>query len=459
MSRLDEVFETLHDLILERFRAERGSDVGKAFVAFEFGTPIPDDTFHLRDENKTLSPELAVEFLSQHANTVPEVKDMLFRRRPYTVEAQYGLMLAGAVPVEASSMEMLGAVKREAMTDYDQTLGSLMGPYRYRPVYATPVNWYDVAQSGNWTHIAIDRRDTPPPRPEQNPKASPRLRSWRIAPDAVRPALGQPVSATIRQMKVGPALQPTQLTKRSRATLRAEDTTEFNPTKGRQIPTRAPSPSAFAAARPFSAARLSAIQPARPVLVEAVARPSAATKIHVSDSVSATTVPHLAELAKPEPAPVGSTIDSLVAVDASWRLATVIEAGAKEQDVATDQFGISVDICLVNLHRPWLSDALLSLPGWYVPGFAQGEFSNADDEEDGPFAVLPTACILVRNLQIKAQWADEDSTAIEQSANLGTFNLFGRSFDRNTATLTVPGMQSIAWVCEPMPLLPPSSAP
>jgi hypothetical protein len=72
---------------------------------------------------------------------------------------------------------------------------------------------------------------------------------------------------------------------------------------------------------------------------------------------------------------------------------------------------------------------------------------------------LPTACILIRNLQIKAQWSAQDDAAVEQSVNLGGFSLFGRSYDRNTATLTVPGMQSIAWVCEPMPTLPPENAP
>ena len=455
MSRLDDVFEALHDLILERFRAERGGEIGKAFVAFEFGTPIPDDTFRLKDESRTLSPELAIEFLSQHANTVPEVKDMLFRRRPYTVEAQYGLMLAGASPIDGSSMELLGAVKREATADFDQRLGSLIGPYRYRPVYATPVNWYDAAHTENWTHVAIDRRDTAPP--EGTPPLNPKLHMWRLAPQAMQPALAHPVSlATIQRLEVTAATQSAELVKRPRLKTHVTEQPEFQ----RMIVHHAePMAGAMARARTFEAvrapqARFDARRLGRDTAVSQVALHNPASRFAVALGGAAATPPAAATPVAPV-----TMMTSLLSVNASFQLAKAIEADATPQQVVSDQFGITVDICLVNLHRPWLSDALLTLPGWFVPGFVKGEFSDADGEEDGPFAVLPTACILIRNLQIKAEWSDQDSGAIEHAANLGGFNLFGREFDRNTATLVVKGMQSIAWVCEPMPLLPPAGAP
>ncbi|MET0984382.1 MAG: hypothetical protein ABW034_03140 [Steroidobacteraceae bacterium] len=437
MSRLDEVFASLHDVILERFRAERGGAVGNAFVAFEFGTPIPDDTFRLKDPGRTLSPELAVEFMSQHANTVPEVKDMLFRRRPYTVEGQYGLMLAGASSVDAASMDMLGAIKRAAMADYDQTLGSLIGPYRYRPVYATPVNWYDESQQGNWTHVDISRSDTPP---AAAPPINPKLRNWRIAPDAVKGMLAQPVSASNIERFPAAVIRQAALTRRSARLLDTASEFDVNAT----VLLRAqPAVSTAAVGTQLRTASSRVSSAATDLQSARLMRPLAVERPEPEPAIAAARVP----------------IGSLIAADASWQLANAIEADTTEQPVVTDRFSISLDICLVSLRRPWVADALLTLPSWFVPGFKQGEFSQADEEEAGPFAVLPTACILIRNLAVTAQWSDQDSAAIEQSANLGGFALFGRTFDRNSATLSVQGMQSIAWVCEPMPTLPPASSP
>jgi hypothetical protein len=459
MSRMDEVLAALHDLILERFRATRGGDTGNAFVAFEFGTPIPDETFRLNDPNRTLSPEMAVEFLSQHANTAPEVKDMLFRRRPYTIDAQYGLMLGGASPVDAAGMEMLGAVKREAAAKYDPTLGSLAGPYRFRPVYATPVNWYDETDSGNWTQISIDRSSNPPPT-DTGGKVNPELRMWRIAPEALRVALREPVSAaTFQQMEVAPAMQRSTVSKRSRAALQMDRAAAVNAMAVSEV-----------SATQSDTLRMAAAMPARRFPMESMARRATGRSSLFRESAvepveRATSFTELTagargvELAA---LPASSKVGSLIGRDASWLLAKVIETTATKKEIVSDRFAISVEICMVNLHRPWLSDALLNLRGWFVPGYEKGEFSNAADEEDGPFAVLPTACILIRNLKIDAQWSHEDIAAMEQSTNFGSFNLFGRSIQRNEqnqVTLSVKGMQSIAWICEPMPVLPPAAAP
>jgi hypothetical protein len=442
MSRLDDIFEALHDVILERFRAERGGQVGNALVAFEFGTPIPEDTFRLKDPQRTISPDLAIEFLSQHTDTVPEVRDMLFRRRPYSVAAQYGLMLTGAMPVDGANADMLGAVRQQAAAAYEHTLGSLVGPYRFRPVYATPVNWYDTSDTGSWTHISINRSDTPPARPEGKLKIDPKLRMWRIAPDAVRPVLDQRLStAVIQQLDVQLPAQPLELTKRSRASLRLEALQ----------PATAPAATVNLSRRAIGVSDLAATRRAGDF---GGIRSHAAEIGALRAAAAASTQP-----APPPPPAAVSKVGSLLGVNASLHLANAIATDTQQHDVATEQFGITVDICLVNLQRPWLSDAFLNVRGWFVPGFEKGEFSNGDEQEDGPFAILPTACILVRNLQITATWSDADRAVIEQAANLGTFSLFGRSFDRNTATLSVPGMQSIAWVCEPMPLLPPAGAP
>jgi len=124
--------------------------------------------------------------------------------------------------------------------------------------------------------------------------------------------------------------------------------------------------------------------------------------------------------------------------------------------VTSDRFSISVEVCLVHLRRPWLADGLLNLNGWFVPMVTKGSFSDGTGPGNStPLAVLPIACVFIRNLAIKARWSDEDKAHTETSSHLGVFALLGRSFDQNSATLTVEGMQAIAWICQPMPVLPP----
>jgi hypothetical protein len=270
---------------------------------------------------------------------------------------------------------------------------------------------------------------------------------WRLAPEAVRPVLTQPASTTtLRQMEVAPSLVHRELVKPSRAHLRAEEAIS-------SASMHRAEPAARVSDTRAAAFRGALVRPAG----RTFGRDALTSLVRTRDFEAVVADGHVAQPASP-PQPA-EKIGSLVALDASWKLATLLETGANQQDVVADQFSIQVDICLVSLRRPWLSDALISLPGWFVPGYDKGEFSDRANEEDGPFAVLPTACILIRNLKIKAQWSEQDEAAIQNAVNLGSFNLFGRSFDRNSATLTVPGMQSIAWVCEPMPLLPPENPP
>jgi hypothetical protein len=128
-----------------------------------------------------------------------------------------------------------------------------------------------------------------------------------------------------------------------------------------------------------------------------------------------------------------------------------------EPPVSSDNFSLSVEVCLVRLRRPWLSESFLQLRSWFVPGTAKGEFSSGMGATDaGRLAVLPIACVFIRNLTMKAQWSEADQTNVENASHLGAFSLLGRTYDRNNGSLTVPGTQGLAWICDPLPVLPPS---
>ena len=76
-------------------------------------------------------------------------------------------------------------------------------------------------------------------------------------------------------------------------------------------------------------------------------------------------------------------------------------------------------------------------------------------EQVMPLDILPT--FLLRSLIC----GDTDQAQALTSSHLGPFSLAGRRFDTRTttATLSVPGMQSVGWLCDPMPALPPRSSP
>ena len=96
MAQFADIYGQLRKSVLERYSAQGRRNPASAFVAFEFGTPVPDDTFRLRDAERTLSPGLAVEFLSLQSNMVPDVAESMLTRSERTIEGQYGLLLAGA---------------------------------------------------------------------------------------------------------------------------------------------------------------------------------------------------------------------------------------------------------------------------------------------------------------------------------------------------------------------------
>ena len=159
-------------------------------------------------------------------------------------------------------------------------------------------------------------------------------------------------------------------------------------------------------------------------------------------------------MAKAQPA--YAIVRPLAAAQTAAAIATV----STPQHVATQNLSVTFDYCMVQVHRPWLSDAFLQLRNWYVAGYRAGELSSGSDVAGaGNFGVVPTAFIAIKNLSIHADWSNDDKTALGNSVSMGPFALVGRTFDQSTNTLTCPGMQLVAWVCESQPCIPPASDP
>jgi hypothetical protein len=441
MAGLQDIYGSLRQAVLDRYAVGRGGDPGSAFVGFELGTPVPEETFRLADAERTLSPELAVEFLANQANSVPDVKECMLTRSERTVEGQYGLLLAGATTASPAALEMFGRVKQAALAEYDIEVPSLRGQGGFRPVLATPINWYDSSIGGNWTHVSIGMSDDPPPA--TRPHVNPIMLKWRVAPEALKAVIHQPVSTeTFLRLRSEPIEASIPATRRA----------GIEAVRDRNIFLRRTAVAHIVAA-PAVEAR------SRPGigrwLVGERWRAGAGIEItrvagHEAGAATGTAEPAVETHSRFSP-----LLDARAAAD----FQLVVGAATEEQPVAADSFHLEVDMCLVDIKRSWISDALMSLPDWYVPGFPRGAFSSGTADRSGLLPILPTACIFIRNVTIKSQWSQEDLQVIESSASLGSFSMFGRSFDRNTMTLTLPGMQMFAWVCEPLPALPPRDPP
>jgi len=395
-STLADTTAALQKLLLDQFRSATPDADDRPFLAFEPGTAIPDETFHLPPDNPDYSPASALEYMSHRANVAPRVEENVLFETSNRVDNLYEILLKGAMPSEPDGAELLGMVKRSACDRFDETLGSVVTPEigRFHPTYADPVNWYDHDAVSNWTRLALDQADELPPSPTNGgtldtPRSS-FLLKWKTAPVELQPLLSARVSTTIAS--------------------RFRDTRIGSP--------------AIAVASP-NIARIDARQWATPEL-----RLPGAARVHEITSIDRRIGPELGNL-QITPVP-------------------------PEPSVTSDGFSISFEMCLVHLRRPWLGDGLLNLSSWFVPSVARGSFSGGTgSNESTPLAVLPIACILIRDLVIKARWNDDDRANLETSSHLGAFSLLGRSYDHDAATLTVAGVQSIAWICQPMPVLPP----
>lgn len=109
----------------------------------------------------------------------------------------------------------------------------------------------------------------------------------------------------------------------------------------------------------------------------------------------------------------------------------------------------------------------LADPNWCVPGMPRGGLLPAPNiavpEGQAPLVYgLPTAIVVVKNLNISVQWSGRDQEALSGNGFIGPFSLAGGlppTDSNGTWTYSRPGMQIIALLCSHLPVLPPADAP
>jgi hypothetical protein len=428
MSDLQTVYDEFHQAILDRLPVGLGEGgANSSIVAFEIGTPIPEDAFKLDDGSA--HAVLAIEYLANRADTVPKIEEGLFNRSLRTVEGQYELLLKGSRTENAALFELFEQQKSKASFSFGEPTSPILG-LPFREIVASPSNWFDPSVSENWTEITIGRTDesvvhgTEPRHPQIS--INPKLTAWQVASSTIQPILTQPVSRRSLEkiLVTGGALE--SVSSLPIETLRPSLQFERIVPSAAE-PSSTPYFGAYVTTRaPFRGTIEREAQPARPI--KSVRR-GTGLQAFKFDMIST-------ELLK-----------------------DVLAATAAEQEVGANAFSMRFSMCVVHIARPWLSGDFLSFPDWYVQGLEKGSASSGTSDTQGTFSFVPTACVLVRDLKIKAKWSEKDRDIITKSQSLGGFSLLGRSFEQQNLSLEVPGMQSVAWICERLPVLPPGAPP
>lgn len=114
--------------------------------------------------------------------------------------------------------------------------------------------------------------------------------------------------------------------------------------------------------------------------------------------------------------------------------------------------------------QPWWDGVFLCDTGWFIPGMHRGGLLPTPDAVEGDFTYgLPIAMIVVRNFRVSGQWSQEAANALAApGGTIGPLSLFGAAAkveSDGSVTYAHDGMQVVALLCSPLPVLPPMDTP
>ncbi len=471
---LESLVEEFYDYFLGLYRQERSSDAVATdpFLALlPMGMPISPDEFKFAPPESPPSPQLMTEWLSLVANKVPDIDGTTFNPTLRTADGHYELMLLGATPLPGSNIDLFERLKADAVRLYEQgEMGtSRVGfDFTFRPVVASPANWGDPAAGGIWTGKSFSRSTsstvTPPSAPTPRPRP---LKGWQWK--IMKPGTG--VSG-FETPGINPRAENPVFVSRARPKPQLERAgigvaAMRQPLSATAVrPSAASSPTVALKARAAAGPATATINPDAVALAMA-GRPTALKAQRLERAVAAKTkLGGVALEGGAVPAvktPLVARTDVLVRHDLILLKQLELVQATTPKKIETTEVSLAFEYCLVSFNRPWMSSVFLSSRGWYVPGFAAGEFSTGSaggpESENVLLEALPMAALVVRNLRITADFSHEDTSVLRDAASFGPFSLIEREAQEISSSISCPGMQIVAWLCEPLPRLPPASDP
>ncbi|WP_321935178.1 hypothetical protein [Paraburkholderia sp. J8-2] len=162
--------------------------------------------------------------------------------------------------------------------------------------------------------------------------------------------------------------------------------------------------------------------------------------------------------------PLSDMVEGLPVVATTPATTVALREVVLPDTVTTDPIGqdhvdVSFEYTVVKIDRPWLYTPFLIDMNWYIPDARRGELNPGIDGASGALlAQIPIQFIVVRNVVMSAQFNEADASAINSSFAIGPLGTAGK-VDIQDGSLTLAGMQIIAYIDISVATLPPRSAP
>ncbi|MCL2412550.1 MAG: hypothetical protein FWC98_00220 [Bacteroidales bacterium] len=159
-----------------------------------------------------------------------------------------------------------------------------------------------------------------------------------------------------------------------------------------------------------------------------------------------------------------------------WRVKLSAEGSFERRNSTTDTNSISIEakIAKVSIIRPWFLESFFKLGSWSNNiAKTKGRISNGkidSSNKDNLIPMYPVAFIVAKDIKIKADFTHKDEEHIKDavsgktSVGFGPFSIGGSygygktqdslKSDYQNGSITVPGMQIIAWVSRVIPFSP-----
>jgi hypothetical protein len=437
---LDSIYKPVNDFFLNRFQTGEGSPV--VFKFDKIGVTIDDQDFidPAFPDNTVFAQESFSDLVNRLPVESPDGVNIIFT--PSEIDKLYFSRILNACipfgPADNPNREdMINSASRiisNAKRQWEQlSLARSRGIADfYRASFSTPAKWYDKNNNDIWTNHSFQVTETTTTTPASD---DPKLQVWRLRLD----------EAVIQQMLSVEHVEHTDQKTKSvdldnKILLKATDILQQPLTIAGNTANNISNANVALGAGRINAAA---------VLNVAVLRNAPVQHAEVSPQVAAVAVHPDYTL----PLDVLQTSSKLEFKE-KIALTAYIKENAPTQQVTTNSISISFDYCIVNIRRPWLEEAFLSSNNWYVPGLTKAQLNTSGTT--GNLPVLPVGFIAIRNLNIEAQWTDQDMVNSRNATDFGPFEV---RFNSMTNKLSHDGIQIIGWMLQKMPDLPPNNPP
>lgn len=430
---LDSIYKPVNDFFLNLFKTDEESPV---FFRFDkFGSVISSDDFiDPRSPDHSYSPALAREKFSDLVNSIAieesDGQNVYFTEN--NIDNTYrDILLGPSSPffpegaddlTKETILTSFSQIKANAIRIWEniQSESSTGLMFKFKPAIATPEKWYDGFDDSIWTSHLFEAHETV--TPVDNPS---KLQLWRL-----------------------------KITDEQFANVLPSETMEFNNTNEFRSEVIKLRSKAASPQKDFIAKEHILFHKMKEDTNPGIARVFAGSKF----KEAAVMEPAVAEVAKVKSFDLHQKfLENKTKLDLKKRLIVTqyVKENAPTKPVSTSSITIEFKYCLVKINRPWYHDSFINNKSWCIPNMAKGSLSMKDNSGNN-ISILPIGFLAIKNLNISANWTNEDIVTSKNATDFGPFEV---SFDSTTNKLSHAGIQIIGWMFQKMPDLPPNNHP